>query len=103
MRSPFARFCALVAIPNVPDLRVPCWNWIGVASKRRNKGRSPRFSLAGKMVRAHRLSLSWHKGPPPTPKHEAGHTCPDGENDLCVNPYHLEWMTRTENERSKRR
>lgn len=56
---------------------------------------------------ATRQSLTWAKGPPPSLfGYEAGHTCPAGENSLCVNPAHLAWQTREENEQwkqSKRR
>lgn len=55
-----------------------------------------------RVVRVARLVLEWAAGPPPTNLHEAGHTCPKGENEICVNPEHLRWMTRDENEAHKR-
>lgn len=36
------------------------------------------------------------KGPPPTPKHEAAHSCGKG-HEGCVNPRHLSWKTPTDN------
>lgn len=35
-------------------------------------------------------------GDPPTPKHEAAHSCGKG-SDGCINPNHLRWATPTEN------
>jgi hypothetical protein len=35
-------------------------------------------------------------GPPPTPDHEAAHTCGNGQNG-CANPRHLTWKNHTEN------
>ena len=40
-------------------------------------------------------------GNPPTPKHEAAHSCGRG-HDGCMNPKHLRWATRRENEADKR-
>lgn len=39
-------------------------------------------------------------GPPPTPRHEAAHSCGRG-HDGCVNPRHLRWATHVENEADK--
>lgn len=49
-----------------------------------------------------RLVCEWFHGPPSTPLHEAGHTCPSGECAVCVHPQHLAWQTREENEAQKR-
>ncbi len=35
-------------------------------------------------------------GPPPTPKHDAAHSCGNGPQG-CVNPNHLSWKTRKAN------
>jgi len=41
-------------------------------------------------------------GPPPTPKHEAAHSC--GNSHLgCVNRNHIRWATHAENEMDKRK
>jgi hypothetical protein len=82
-----------------------CWLWIGGAGRRRNKGFNGRLRQGGRkepFVSPTRLVLTWSAGPPPTPDHEAAHSCPDGENSLCVNPTHLYWATREENEQDKR-
>lgn len=39
-------------------------------------------------------------GEPPTPKHEAAHSCGRG-HEACVNPRHLRWATRKENHADK--
>lgn len=39
-------------------------------------------------------------GAPPTPKHQAAHSCGKG-HEGCVNPHHLSWKTQTENEADK--
>lgn len=40
-------------------------------------------------------------GPPPTPQHEAAHTCGKG-HEGCVHPLHLRWATSSENEEDKK-
>jgi hypothetical protein len=52
--------------------------------------------VGAKQALAHRYVCKVVKGPPPTPKHEAAHSCGNGHLG-CVNPNHLEWKTRTEN------
>lgn len=94
-----------VAIPKglAVDVRRRCWPWKGALSKKRNGIRGLIHVGPGKKTAlVHRVVCVLFHGPPPTPAHEAGHTCPDGEYALCCNPYHLRWMTRTENERHKR-
>ena len=39
-------------------------------------------------------------GEPPTPRHEAAHSCGNGRLG-CVNPRHLRWATKLENESDK--
>lgn len=82
-----------------PDLG-PCWVWVG------NTGGSPR-GIYGIIYRgqnesgknpngnecAHRVSYEIHSGPIPYAK-EIDHLC---KNTLCVNPQHLEAVTRLEN------
>lgn len=46
---------------------------------------------------AHRLMCILAHGEPPTPKHQASHTCGRG-HEGCVNPRHLEWKTNSENQ-----
>lgn len=86
------------------DPATGCWIWIGGYSRTRN-GRRPTLRAGGQATApttVARLVCWLYLGPPPTPLHEAGHTCPQGENDRCVAPDHLQWMTRTENEAWKR-
>lgn len=85
------------------DAATGCGNWIGAYSEKR-RGKRPVIQLGGRgsrVVLVARLQLQRYFGPPPTDTHEAGHTCPNGENSRCVNYEHLQWMTRTENEHHK--
>lgn len=52
--------------------------------------------------KACRIMLEMVKGPPPTPKHEAGHSCGCGK-DGCIHPKHLSWKTRAENQQERRK
>lgn len=79
-----------------------CWPWTGALSKKR-RGRRPNIKIAGKNYNPARIVCTNAHGPAPGPDFEVGHTCPNGENALCMNPSHMRWMTRLENERSKRR
>ena len=49
---------------------------------------------------AYRAMLRLTKGDPPTPKHEAAHSCGNGHLG-CINPKHLRWATHLENEADK--
>ncbi len=95
------RLWAKVTFPEDPH---DCWLWTGAKSKKRRGQRRPAIQIGGRktpVVNAARLVCEWLHGPPPNELYEAGHTCPEGENDLCVNPLHLQWMTRVENEQFK--
>lgn len=50
----------------------------------------------GKTQRVPRMACEHRNGPPPTPEHEAAHSCGKGHLG-CVNPRHLRWATKTEN------
>jgi hypothetical protein len=52
----------------------------------------------GKTMRASRASALLHHGKPESQKMEAAHSC---GNRLCVNPKHIRWATRLENENDK--
>lgn len=54
----------------------------------------------GVQQHAHRVMCKLAHGEPPTPKHEAAHSCGKG-NEGCVNPRHLRWATHIENEADK--
>lgn len=55
-----------------------------------------RVGYLGKIWWAHRLMCVIAHGEPPTPKHEAAHSCGNG-NKGCINPRHLSWKTASEN------
>jgi hypothetical protein len=44
--------------------------------------------------------LTLTAGPPPSPDHEAAHSCGRG-HEGCVNPKHLRWATHKENQADK--
>lgn len=53
------------------------------------------FWSEGKVHRAHRYMCQARHGRPPTPKHQAAHSC---GNTKCINPNHLSWKTASENQ-----
>lgn len=54
------------------------------------------FGYLGKRHYAHRFMCELVYGPPPSPRHEAAHSCGRG-HEGCVNPKHLSWKTKSEN------
>lgn len=62
----------------------------------RTKGGCATISYKGKYQRVPRIICRRVHGKPPTPKHEACHSCGKG-HEGCVNPWHLYWGTHTEN------
>lgn len=50
----------------------------------------------GETLYAHRFMCELVNGPPPTPQHEAAHSCGRGKFG-CVDPRHLSWKTISEN------
>lgn len=50
----------------------------------------------GEQLYAHRYMCELVNGPPPSPTHEAAHSCGRGKFG-CVDPRHLSWKTPTEN------
>jgi hypothetical protein len=56
--------------------------------------------IDGKQRIVSRLTCELKNGPPPTPKHEAAHSCGNGHLG-CVNPHHLSWKTSAENQADK--
>jgi hypothetical protein len=57
-----------------------------------------RLAVGGKKKIASRYVCELANGEAPTAKHEAAHNC---GNKVCVNPKHLRWATRQENEDDK--
>lgn len=70
------------------------WPW----SKRRGYAV---VCMDGKQPFVSRLMCEIIYGPPPTPKHEAAHSCGHGHLG-CANPKHVSWKTRTDNQRDRR-
>lgn len=58
------------------------------------------FHIAGKMKQVCRVLCTDASGPPPTPEHEAAHSCGNG-NKRCVTKTHLRWATPKENNADK--
>lgn len=58
--------------------------------------------IDGTLRKAYRVMCELAHGMPPTDKHEAAHSCGKG-NQGCVNPKHLSWKTRSENQRDRRK
>lgn len=54
----------------------------------------------GQMQYVHLLLCKEVNGPPPTPDHDAAHSCGKGKQG-CVTKRHLDWKTRIENEADK--
>jgi hypothetical protein len=55
-----------------------------------------------RMIDVHRWVCKIVNGPPPTPEHEAAHSCGNGHL-ACCSPRHLRWATKAENESDKLR
>ena len=62
---------------------------------RNNMGYS-QIRVGGKAVLVSRIVCQEVNGPPPTPSHEAAHSCGKG-HEGCVSPHHLKWATHAEN------
>jgi hypothetical protein len=66
-------------------------------------GRSSGYGMVkyeGEITYAHRVMCRLAHGEPPTPKHEAAHSCGKG-HEGCINPNHLSWKTHAENQRDR--
>jgi hypothetical protein len=56
----------------------------------------------GRTSLAHRMMCRLAHGEPPTPGHEVAHECGNGRLG-CINPSHLSWKTKSENQLDRRR
>lgn len=56
--------------------------------------------FGGDHIAVHRLMCEHRNGPPPTPKHQAAHSCGRG-HEACVNPWHVSWKTTAENQEER--
>lgn len=55
-----------------------------------------KIKVSGRNHIASRFVCEEHRGPPPTPEHEAAHSCGNGHL-ACVTKRHLDWKTVVEN------
>ena len=74
-----------------------CLPWPFYSDARNGRGI---FGHEGKTKSAVRYMCELANGPPPTPSHESAHSCGKG-HEGCINPRHLSWKTRTENQRDR--
>lgn len=66
----------------------------------RDKNGYGRVGRNNKILWAHRVMCELAHGAAPTTKHEASHSCGHG-HEGCVNPRHICWKTRAENQRER--
>jgi hypothetical protein len=76
-----------------------CLPWPLSRDNRVGRGR---VGYNGKHLWAHRLMCILAHGEPPTPKHQAAHSCGKGHYGCC-NPRHLSWKTNSENQLDRRK
>lgn len=77
-----------------------CWFWTGARSRGGgNRKWYGSFHLNGKVIRAHRFSAEVIGGKGPLPP--GGHRDHECVFSLCVNPAHIEYVTREENQQRK--
>lgn len=62
----------------------------------RNPNGYGQMGYLGEPYYAHRMMCTLAHGEPPTPQHEAAHSCGNGHGGCC-NPKHLSWKTISEN------
>lgn len=87
------RFIHDVAVKHTGD---DCVKW-PYATRRDGFGL---IQLDRKSVTVSRYVCELAHGLPPTPDHQAAHSCGKG-HEACINPVHLRWATRSENEDDK--
>lgn len=84
---------------NVGHIGDDCLVWPFHVSKKDGYGRV-HHPADGHLMTASRLMCVLAHGEPPTPKHEAAHSCGKGSS-ACVNPGHVYWATPTRNQRDR--
>lgn len=79
--------------PLIPGMATQCWPWKGA----RTPDGYGKFYVSEfkKDVMAHRFAYALCAGPPPPLPIESDHLC---RNRACVNPEHIEFVTRRENQ-----
>lgn len=65
-----------------------------------HSGAYPTVNIDGRTEKAHRVMCRKARGEPPTPHHEAAHSCGRGDEG-CISPRHLRWATSKENHSDK--
>jgi len=84
---------------NVDQLQNGCWYWQGARSRGAgNKKWYGSFRVGGKVVRAHRFACDVIGGKTCGPGEHRDHVC---GFSMCVNPAHIEIVSREENQRRK--
>jgi hypothetical protein len=76
-------------------LDYPHTEWCIIWPFSRGEGKTAQFGYPQTSVS--RLLCEYRNGPPPTPKHQAAHSCGRG-HDGCCNQNHLSWKTNSENQ-----
>lgn len=94
MSGDLRKFYEQVVLPYAGD---DCLTWPYTCDP---NGRASMYH-EGKTTAVHRLACIAVHGEPPSPAHEAAHSCGNGHLG-CVNPRHLRWATKVENEADKR-
>jgi hypothetical protein len=88
----------LLAHANYSGRRCLIWKW-----GQKDKGYASDVRLPGKPREgAHRAMCRLVHGDPPSPAHQAAHSCHNGRRG-CVHPQHLSWKTDKENREERRR
>lgn len=57
--------------------------------------------VKGETLTVSRIICEHFYGPPPTPTHQAAHSCKKNKNKGCVNKRHLRWATPSENQKDR--
>ena len=86
-------------LKKVDKLPNGCWYWLGARSRGKgNKKLYGSFSVGGKVVRAHRFSSEVFNAEACLPGQHRDHLC---SFSMCVNPDHIEVVSREENQNRK--